>query len=472
MKNRPETARTPPPGTDEDADKLSERALYRDPNLLIVFAVTLSAVLSVSSLTPAFPKIARALDVSPEAIGLLISAFTVPGVALTPVLGVLADRWGRKRVLVPSLILYAVAGGACGLVRDFGLLLGLRFLQGVGAASLGTLNVTIIGDLYTGRARTTAMGYNSSVLSLGTASWPAIGGALATIAWFYPFFLPLLALPVGLLVLFRLESPEPEGGERLGEYLSAVWESVRDPRAIALFAATTVTFILIFGPYLAFLPVLMDTRFGASSLAIGLVMSSVSVASGLSASQLGRVSRRVSEKTLVVAGYVGYVVVFALIPLADRLWLLLLPVLAFGLANGLAIPSVFTLLVGLAPERHRAAFMSVNGMVLRLGQTLGPLLAGGLVGAWGTEAAFFGGAILSAAMALAAAALIGGRPAGAPPAGAVPQAAVPGGAVPDAAVPGGAAWTVRERAADGGRAGRQERRAADGGRAGRREESE
>ena len=86
--------------------------LIRDRNLHIVFSITLIAVLAVSSITPAFPQIARALDVSPAQIGWLISAFTVPGIFLTPLLGMAADRWGRRQVLVPSLLLFAAAGAA------------------------------------------------------------------------------------------------------------------------------------------------------------------------------------------------------------------------------------------------------------------------------------------------------------------------------------------------------------------------
>ena len=105
--------------------------LFRDRNLHIIFSITLIAVLAVSSITPAFPQISRELGVSPARIGWLISAFTVPGVFLTPVLGVAADRWGRKQVLVPSLLLFAVAGTACAFATDFQTLLGLRLLQGV-----------------------------------------------------------------------------------------------------------------------------------------------------------------------------------------------------------------------------------------------------------------------------------------------------------------------------------------------------
>jgi MFS transporter, ACDE family, multidrug resistance protein len=89
---------------------------------------------------------------------------------LTPIWGVLSDRFGRKRVLAPSPILFGLVGGACALARDFGLLLMLRLLQGIGAVALGAINVTIIGDLFSGRRRTAAIGYNSSVLSTATAS--------------------------------------------------------------------------------------------------------------------------------------------------------------------------------------------------------------------------------------------------------------------------------------------------------------
>ncbi len=167
------------------------------------------AVLGVSSIAPVLPRVATVFDRSPQSVGLLISVFTVPGVFFTPILGVLGDRIGRKAVLVPSLLLFAVAGTACGFVREFPLLLGLRFVQGIGAAALGALNVTIVSDLYAGSARTTAMGYNASVLSIGTGVYPALGGSLAALGWFFPFFLPALALPIALFVLFVLDNPEP-----------------------------------------------------------------------------------------------------------------------------------------------------------------------------------------------------------------------------------------------------------------------
>ena len=69
----------------------SQKKVYQNKNLQITFAVSLMAVLGVSSITPAFPRIAQALNISPQSVGLLITVFTLPSVILGPFLGVLAN---------------------------------------------------------------------------------------------------------------------------------------------------------------------------------------------------------------------------------------------------------------------------------------------------------------------------------------------------------------------------------------------
>lgn len=382
----------------ENEEDKGTRKLYRDRNLLVINSVTLIAVMGVATIAPVFPKLTQELHVTPKAIGLLITVFTIPGVVLTPVLGVLADHFGRKKILIPSLLLFGIAGSACALAQTFDQLLVLRFFQGVGASALGSLNVTLIGDLYSGRERTAAMGYNASVLSVGTASWPAIGGALAMLGWHYPFLLPLVALPVGGFVLFVLKNPEPQEMPPLREYLSGVWQDIRKRQVLALFLVSVVTFIILFGPFLTFFPMLLDGHFGASALVIGLMMSVSSLSSAACSSQLGRLTRITSENNLMKVAFALYALTLVLIPLTKNIWFLLIPCVLFGIAQGLNIPSLMTLLAGMAPMKHRAAFMSINGMVLRLGQSLGPLLAGFIFGIWGMGGTFYAGAGLAIAM--------------------------------------------------------------------------
>jgi MFS family permease len=324
--------------------------------------------------------------------------FTLPGVLLSPVLGVLADRFGRKRILVPSLFLFAIAGTWCGFTRDFGWLLFFRFLQGTGAAAIGSLNLTLIGDLYSGKQRAEAMGYNASILSVGTGTYPAIGGALATLAWYFPFYLPLLALPVGLFVLFGLKNPEPERKQSFGTYLKEVLKSFRSTSVLGLFLLTCLTFIILYGSFLTYLPLLLDLKFGTPPYQIGLIISFASVTTAIASSQLGKLVHRFSYKSLLVTVNGIYILSMVIIPLMNSQWWMLLPSGLFGLAQGINIPALQTLLAGSAPLEYRAAFLAANGTILRLGQTLGPVIMGLVFAGMGMAATFYAGAIVAMVM--------------------------------------------------------------------------
>jgi MFS family permease len=378
---------------------LSEKPAYKDANLRIVFGVTLMAVMGVASITPAFPKITESLGISIKQIGLLITVFTFPGIILTPVLGVLADRYGRKRILVPALLLFGVAGTACAFAGNFQTLLVFRFFQGIGGASLGSLNTTIIGDLYSNRGQkhklSEAMGYNGGVLNIGTASYPAIGGFLAVFGWHYPFLLPALAIPVGFLVLVYLKNPEPETRQNLKEYLANTWKSFQNKEVAGLFIASLVTFIILYGSLLTYFPFFMKRTFGSSVVVIGLYLSLMSVASGITSSQLGKLSKRYSKKHLMITAFILYVLSLFMIPFVPNTLVLVIPTIIHGVANGLNIPSIQSLLAILAPLEYRAAFMSANGMVLRMGQTLGPIIMGSIFVIWGIAGTFFAGAIFA-----------------------------------------------------------------------------
>ncbi len=332
--------------------------------------------MGVASLTPAFPKMADALKLTKVQVGLLISAFTFPGVILTPFLGILADRIGRKKVLVPSLFLFALAGSAIFLFHNFHVIIVLRVFQGIGAASLGSLNTTLIGDFFKGKQRPAAMGLNAGMLSISTGLYPLIGGALASIAWFYPFLLPLFAIPVGLLVIFKLPEPEIEKVSDIKQYLRDISLNIIKKEVIGIFILGVLTFIILYGAFITYMPFLLHQRFNLPSAKIGLVISSSSLMSAIIASQIGKLTNRFGSLKLLKAAFVLYGIVSVLVPGAHSLLPLIFLVLCFGIAQALNMPSLQTILANIAPDNQRAAFMSLNGMILRLGQTLGPVIIG------------------------------------------------------------------------------------------------
>lgn len=366
----------------------SERSLLRDRNLHIIFSITLMVVMGVASIAPALPAIVRDLGISKLDVAWLITAFSLPGMLLAPFVGVFADRFGRKRILVPAIFLFAIAGTACAFTRDFNILLIFRVFQGIGAAAMGSINVTLIGDLYSGRRRVEAMGLNASVLSLGAAGYPLIGGALAALAWYYPFYLSLIAIPIGIIVLTKLNNPEPDSREDFKSYLVGAWGYLRNMKVAALFAAGVITFIIVFGAYLTYFAIYMDDAFNVSGFTIGVFMSVSALAAAVVASQLGRITRRVSEGMLIKVSFAIFGLSLILIPLMPSLWLLLIPVLLLGIAQGINLPSILSMAAGLAPTEYRAAFMSINSSMIRLGQTVGPPIVGLLYVYGGPTVAF------------------------------------------------------------------------------------
>jgi MFS family permease len=376
--------------------------LYAHKNLRIIFGVTLMAVIGVALIAPAFPKMAEALGVSKASIGLLITAFTLPGIFLATTVGVLSDHYGRKTVLVPSLLLFGLAGGLCAFTRDFEVLVILRVFQGIGASGLASLGTTIIGDIYEGRERAEAMGYNASFLSIGTTSYPFIGGALASIAWYYPFYVFFLAIPIGLTVLFYLDNPEPQRPPEMRGYLRKALKSVLNLRAAGAFGAGVLTFVLLYGAYLTYFPILLAEAFKAEPFTIGVLLSAMSLTTAIVSSQSGVVSRYISQAAAIRIAFLLYGLALLVLPYMDKLWLFLLPAVIFGTAHGLNIPALMTFVAGLAPIEQRGAVMSINATMLRIGQTSGPALAGLAFVYLGIKGVFFSFGILAVVSPLVA----------------------------------------------------------------------
>ena len=376
----------------------SQPKLLNDRNIYLIFITTLFAVMGVTSIAPAFPQISEYFGISKAQVGWLVAIFTLPGIVITPFTGILADRIGRKSMLVPSLILFGLAGFSCMFTHKFNILLIFRLIQGIGAASLGSLNVTLIGDLYLGNRRATAMGYNASVLSLGTATYPALGGALAVLGWNFPFILPLLAVPFGIALAFSLKNPEPKEKQSLKQYGINVWKVINQPIVWGLLALNILVFFLIYGAYITYLPSLLKERMMADSFQIGITMSVMSLTTALTSSQIGKISKKFSSRKILTTAVILYIISMLVLSWSHSWLFIIPPLLIFGMGQGLFLPTVQTMLVGFAPLKERAAFMSLNSVVLRTGQTIGPLAIGLAYGLGGLFYAYLGGAIVAFAM--------------------------------------------------------------------------
>ncbi|AFY92641.1 MFS transporter [Chamaesiphon minutus] len=386
--------------SDELSQFISTKNPLHDRNFYIIISLTLIEIMGGPTIGPLLPELSKIFDVSPSEIQLVMAAYFLPIGIATPILGIVADRIGMKKVLVPSLLLFAIAGSSCAFASDFQTLIGWRFLQGLGSASLNLLALTLISALYRGKALVLAMSINVSAIGASTAIYPILGGVLAGFSWRYPFLLATIAFPMLLLVLMVLKLPrQPSGSQKidLKIYLQKVWQSISNSTVLGLLLVIGVMFLIQSGPFITYIPILAGFNFGASGLFIGLVLASMSVSLGLVASQLPRLARHASEITLIKLAFAIAAISLSIIPLIDRAWLLFVPSILFGVALALAIPASHTLLAKLTIDDTRAGFMAVNASVQSFGFGLGPLIAGIFAGLWGMHGVFWATAGLAVA---------------------------------------------------------------------------
>lgn len=338
--------------------------------------------MGVSLLSPVLPALRAAFNVSDAQVGLIITVYTLPGIFLTPFVGVAADRVGRRWTLIPLLVIFGVAGMAIAFTQSFRQVLFFRFLQGVGASALITLAITLIGDYYDGQTQRAIVGINSSTIGTGAALYPLIGGVLAAVRWNVPFLFFGVSLLVSLAAVVIIEEPTIDSPPSLRTYLDRIWEVATMTDASGIYLASFTTFFLFYGGVLTAIPLLLTDEFGVVEPYLGLLLSVVSVSNAIAASQYGRIERVVSLPTLVTGGFLCLGVALLGVRVVHSAWDVALLLVVFGVGFGVVMPSLNNAVVALAPNQLRASMLGTQTSMLRIGQTVGPLAFTGIA-EWG-----------------------------------------------------------------------------------------
>ncbi|CAP15124.1 MFS transporter (plasmid) [Haloarcula sp. NS06] len=346
--------------------------IQQSQTVLIIFASTLVSVMGVSLISPALPTIQAAWNISASQASLLISAFTLPGIVLTPFIGLIADRVGRKRVLVPSLFLFGVSGIAVVFVDEFTTLLGLRVVQGTAGSAIMSLTVTLLGDLFSGEQQSRLIGLNAAILAIGAAGYPLLGGGLALLSWAAPFVCFALGIVVAVAGSAILPEPESSMDSSGLSYVVNAAQSVPTRTALGLYVAIFGIFFVLYGAQLTVVPFILDESYGLSSGMIGLLLGLPAVTMGVTSSQSSRLMRHLSPPRLITLGFVTYGIGMTLAALAHSITVLAGALFLFGIGQGFAEPITDTALNTLAPDAFRGGIMSIRTSVLQFGTTLGP----------------------------------------------------------------------------------------------------
>ncbi|MFD5826390.1 MFS transporter [Lentzea sp. NPDC060358] len=337
----------------------------------VVLAAATLTIMAAAIIAPSLPAMG---EVYGEGV-LVRLALTITSLAIAvsaPVAGLVADRFGRKPLLVASLVGYALSGTAGFFVTSLPVLLGTRTVLGLAVGGVMTAVSALITDWFDGPERGRFLGLQQAFASLGGVVFLPLAGVLAGVDWRLPFWLYAVAALVALAAVGLEEEPravrETAGA---GFPRQAVWIY------LLAFAAT-----LVFYMAPTQLPFLLRD-FGAGPAVIGFVVAGSTLTGAVGALAFPRLpGGRITAVSTALLG-AGWLVIGA----ADGIGLVTAGLLVGGFGIGLAVPNLNLRLAGLAPPAHRGRVLSGLVAGIFLGQFLSPLVLAPLVQA-GLAAAF------------------------------------------------------------------------------------
>lgn len=349
---------------------------WRSRTVQAVLLSTALAPLGVPLVSPALPVVRDTFGLTDSQASLLVSAYFVAGIALSPFIGLLIDRFGRKRTLVAGLSTFGLLGGAMAFAPSFEVVLALRVLQGTGAAAIFITTVTLLSERFEGTQRNAVLGANVAVLSTTAALFPVLGGYLATVAWNAPFVAYFAAIPVAAFVATVVEESPGSGPDSREWRLLDSLRTVATPATLALFGVTFLTEFLGFGVVFTAVPFLLARTW--TPVLIGAALLGAEAASALVAAASGKVGRALSNLQIISLGFACYGLGFLGSWSAPDPVFVAVALVVVGAGIGLLLPAVDAALSNRVTTENRAETFSLRNSTTFLGRTTGPVVFTGL----------------------------------------------------------------------------------------------
>jgi DHA1 family bicyclomycin/chloramphenicol resistance-like MFS transporter len=377
--------------------------------VLLIAALMASNALGIDAMLPALPAIGDALDVTDENRRQLVITFYMLGFGVAQLAyGPLADRFGRRRLLLGCLLAYAAFALLCGLAASFTLLLAARTLHGVAAAGTRVLIVAVVRDRFQGSAMAQVMSTAMIIFMIAPILAPSLGQLLLAVGSWRWIFLGLAsyALLLSLWAAWRLPETLARAHRRplsASHFGAAVKETLTNRAS----AGNTLAMTLTFGAMLGFLNSVQQVIFdifhrpGSLGIAFACIAGPMAASAWLNARLVMRFgSRRLLLTAVSAFSAVAILHLLLAVALGETLWsFVIMQALTLG-CFGLIGANAGAL--AMEPLGHIAGTASaLQGLLSTVGGALIGLLIGQLFN--GTTIPLVAGFVICGTLALAVA---------------------------------------------------------------------
>jgi MFS transporter, ACDE family, multidrug resistance protein len=355
---------------------------HKGLTIAAISSIPLILVLGNSMLIPILPKMKSELGITQFQTSLLISVFSISAAIMIPILGYLSDRFSRKAIVIPALILYGSGGilaGSAGAWFDqaYTWILAGRVMQGIGAAGTTSMAMALTGDLFKGGEQSKVLGLVEASNGFGKVVSPIIGSLLALLVWYAVFFaFPLFCLASILLTMFFIkEKKSNKEPTPIGEYvkgLVSVFKAEGRWLLVAYLAGATCLFTL-FG-ILFYISDILEKDYGIDGVLKGAILAIpllfMTTTSYLTGSKIGKKMKRM--KSLIVFGLILMTISFASLVFFKSLIPFFAVLVISSIGTGLALPCINSFITGSVSTDKRGFVTSLYGSVRFLGVAIGP----------------------------------------------------------------------------------------------------
>ncbi|MBX9969582.1 MFS transporter [Priestia aryabhattai] len=360
-------------------------------DLLALASVPLIMTLGNSMLIPVLPVIEKRLQISSLQVSMIITVYSIFAIFLIPIAGYLSDRFGRKKIIIPSLLLAAVGGALTGwaswqMANPFWVILIGRAIQGIGSAGAMPVVMPCVGDMFKDEQEITkGLGLIETANTFGKVLSPILGAFLAAMIWFLPFwFIPILCLISILLVIFLVKVPKNDSSSESEQKKKNITQFLKDLKKtlkenigwlMAIFILGAIIMLVLFG-VLFYLSTILEERYHIVNTKKGLVMAipllALSISSFVAGKKVG--NNKIVMKWSAFFGFLLLTCSFIILFFNTSLFSILLTLVLGGIGIGAALPSLDALITEGIEKEERGTITSLYSSMRFVGVAAGPPL--------------------------------------------------------------------------------------------------
>ena len=369
-------------------------------NLRIAWLGSFLTGACISLVVPFMPIFVEQLGVEASQVtfysGLAISVSAISAACVSPLWGILADRYGRKPMMIRAGLAMTITMGGLAFVPNVYWLLALRLLNGVFTGFVPNATALIASQVPKDKSGY-ALGTLSSGVVAGTLTGPFVGGMIAEVFGIRNVFLMVggfLFLAAILTILFIKEDFHPASKGKAIQ-TKDLFTSVKYPYLLFnLFATSFVIQVAAqsIGPILALY--VRDLGQKENLLFVsGLIVSSMGLSSMMSSGVMGRLGDKVGNHRLLIVAQAYSALIYLLCANASTPLELGIYRFLFGLGTGALVPGINALLSRMTPKAGISRVFAFNQVFFYLGGVIGPLAGSAVAGQFGYHSVFYATAL-------------------------------------------------------------------------------